>query len=169
MLAIAFCGLMAAGCSSQRSASQVDPAVEAAVRSAIESGQFTIEVHTAMPRWGGSISLVHPFQVTLDATRVDSQLPYFGRSFSAVPIGWEGLRFEGHMTRLRITDGRNGSKEIRFMVRAPSDTYDFRISVFMNGNSSITVMPMRRQSIDFLGRLVLEEPPVEAVPVHGNF
>lgn len=127
------------------------------VKECMESGVFEIEPRTALTMSGRSIQLSahYSFKVTKDS--VYSYLPYYGRGYSIPYGGGEGLDFEAKTEKFKQSITQKGYYEIEFSARTREDYYTFHIEVYDNGSSSIHVNMQNRQSIDFLGDLVLEK------------
>ena len=84
-------------------------------------------------------------------------LPYYGRGYNIPYGGGEGLDFDAKIEDYQQKTGKKGNYEIKFSARTREDFYTFYIDVYNNGSSSIHVNMQRRQSIDFLGNLILKE------------
>lgn len=147
--------------------SSVDPALAAAVRATLESRDFTVTFDratslSAPPRinrrhhpWdrSGTFFLTTNNTIRISGNSLRSTLPFIGDSHSRM-FGWRNrLVFDGNITNYRMTRGRNGAFNIRFFTRSFSDRYEFMLTVFENGNATLTVFPDRRNSITFDGRL----------------
>lgn len=156
-----------AGCSFHGSVSTVDPALAAAVRATLESRDFTIffdraTTLSAPPRINrrhhpfdrsGTFFLTTNNTINISGNFLRSTLPFIGDSHPSMFRWRNRLIFDAPITSYRMTQGRNGAFNIRFFARSFMDRYDFMITVFENGNVTMTVFPDRRSSITFDGRL----------------
>ena len=152
---IAVAAFMAA-CSSQGTKS-TDPALEAAVKAKIESRDYAVYVDRVIPKRGRTISLTTPYNIRISGDSVYSYLPYFGEAYTAVIGRQEGLVFDGPITGYKVSEGKRGATEIEFSARTFEDRYDYRLSVFPNGVSYLTVTPDRKSSVSFDGKLRMED------------
>lgn len=142
--------LIIAACSTQ-SGRSIDPVKAAAIRTQIDNRDFTINATRITPNRMSPETLVHPYNLRIKGDSVFSYLPYFGRSYAPVVGTPEGLIFDARITDFKIKEGRRGSTDISFSTRTFEDYYNFRISVFPNGNSSIDVYPGQKEAVSFDG------------------
>lgn len=149
----AICSLIAlAGCSAQKAGST--PEEIAATKQLAESRQYTIEAYRAIPSGGRSVNLTRgDYALRIDGNTVNSHLPYFGRAYSAPYGGGEGLIFDGTIENYTARQTRRGSMDISFRVRTPEDTYDYKLDIFPDGSSTISVDSNNKRSITFYGNI----------------
>ncbi|MDR0938128.1 MAG: DUF4251 domain-containing protein [Mediterranea sp.] len=124
-----------------------------AVRQAIASKEYTINVDRALPMGGSSISLTSSFSLRIKNDSVFSYLPYYGRAYSVPYGGGKALNFNAPIQEYSLTTNRKGTATIRFRATTDEDSYDFRAQVFDNGSASIDVTMRNRQAIHFQGEL----------------
>ena len=124
-------------------------------KNALESKQFRIEPNSALTMSGWNVQLNSYYSLEVRNDSVFSYLPYYGRGYNVPYGGGEGLNFEAKVEDYKQSIGKKGNYEIEFSARTREDFYTFHIDVYDNGSSSIHVNMQRRQSIDFLGDLVL--------------
>jgi hypothetical protein len=75
---------------------------EAAVDSIIQSGSFTIDVQTALPRGWQAIQLSSLYQITIKGDTIDTHLPYYGRTYTlAFPVSDGGIKLHAPMNEYR--------------------------------------------------------------------
>lgn len=154
---LCFTALAAIPLSAQTKAEKAEQTANA-VKSAIESNDYIIEVNQAIPMSGRSINLTTPYSLTVRGDSVYSYLPYFGRAYSVPYGGGDGLNFNATLTDYSVEPGRKESTEISFKTRTREDQYVYRIRVFPNGATSINVSGNNRQGITFSGELRTESP-----------
>lgn len=128
-----------------------------AVEKLITSGKYKIDVNRALPARGRSISLTSLYSLEIRNDSVISYLPYFGRGYSIPYGGGNGLNFKAPITGYSLEQDKKGTARIKFSARSPEDKFDFNVSVYSNGSSSIFVNMQNRQSISFSGELDIEE------------
>lgn len=130
---------------------------EPVIKEMIEAKSYTIRVNTAFPNGWRSISLDSRYSLQVKGDSVYCNMPYFGRAYRLPYGGGEGLIFDGLSSDYTIKDGKKGSKEIKFAVRTMEDMYNFILTIFPNGSSSVKVFSNNKQSIDFSGDIVKNE------------
>ena len=52
---------------------------------------------------------------------------------------------------------KKGTARIKFTARSPEDLFDYNIRIFSNGSASIDVSMQNRQSISFMGDLIMKD------------
>lgn len=122
-----------------------------AVERLVSSGKYKIDVNRAIPARGRSVMLTSSYSVEIRNDSVISYLPYFGRAYNIPYGGGDGLNFKAPLTDYTLSWDKKGTAKIKFSARSPEDKFDFNISVFSNGSSSINVNMQNRQSISFSG------------------
>jgi hypothetical protein len=126
---------------------------EAAVDSIIQSGSFTIDVQTALPRGWQAIQLSSLYQITIKGDTIDTHLPYYGRTYTlAFPVSDGGIKLHAPMNEYRMQEKRKQT-EITFEARGEHDLYRFNLSVSPGGFVSVDVNSNNRQGIAFNGVL----------------
>lgn len=128
------------------------------VQTLIESGDFEIKVTRAIPSGGQSRELTSPYDIEVENGKASSFLPYFGVAYSA-PIGEEGgIKFEDlPVVDYKVKKDKKDKYVITYKVNDGRNSYNFRVEVFDNGNSSISVTPSTKRSITYYGNLKLEK------------
>ncbi len=127
------------------------------VKECIEAGNYEIEVNTALPLGGQSIQLPPYYSLRVCNDSVYSCLPYYGRAYMLPYGGGEGLDFEAGLVDYKRRTGRKKNYEITFSARTQEDYYTFHVTVYDNGSSGINVNMQKKQSMDFIGRMIFKE------------
>lgn len=126
---------------------------EKEVKETVESGRFTIDVNRAVPMSGRSVNLTSPYSLELRGDSIVSYLPYFGRAYSAPYGGGKGMNFQEKALEFEQISKKKGATAFKFRVRTDEDVYAFRVDVFPNGSSTISVTPVNKQGITFYGEV----------------
>ena len=126
---------------------------KAAVKELIVSENYKIDVNTAMPMRGRNIPLTSRYSLEIRNDSVISYLPYYGRAYSIPYGGGDGLIFKTLLKEYTMDIDKKGRARIKFKARNPEDQYEFNVTVFDNGSTSIDVTMQNRQSIGFQGEL----------------
>lgn len=124
------------------------------LKSQLEAKNYRIDVDRALPVGMRDVTLTTIYSVKVVGDSIFSDLPYYGRAYSVPYGGGDGLRFNSPMTDYKQVDGRKGSTEITFKTRSKEDTHDFRITIYSDGTSNVTVNSINRQSISYRGKYV---------------
>ena len=88
---------------------------------------------------------------------VFSYLPYFGVAYNAPYGGGKSLNFNASITGYTTRALKKGKIQIDFKTRSDEDNYEYRLTIFPDGSTSIHVQPMNKQSISFTGEMDTEK------------
>lgn len=125
------------------------------LRDVVYNGEFEIENDWANPLSGSMIDIVgNPNYLRFENDSVDLFLPYFGVRHAGGNYGGReaGIKYKGIAEDLQITEADDRSKiEIEFEAEEGTENYDFRITLFPNGNTSTFVSSSERNSISYRG------------------
>ena len=113
---------------------------ERAVKEAIAAKQYKINVDRMQPMRGGSRNLTTNYTLEIRNDSVFSYLPYFGVAYNAPYGGGKSLNFNASIK-----------------TRSDEDNYEYRLTIFPDGSTSIHVQPMNKQSISFTGEMDTEK------------
>jgi len=120
-------------------------------QSSLDNRHFTFHAHTALPLQMRVRNLVSDYTVSVSGDTLRSDLPYFGRAYTAV-IGetTSPLDFTSHDFTSKVTPHRKGGWNVVIHINDRSDlVYSFVI--FSNGSASLTVTGGNRDTISFNG------------------
>ena len=127
----------------------------AAVMNMLNDTTYTIHVATALPMGWRTVNLSSYYSLEVAKDTVISCLPYFGRAYSVPYGGGKGLVFDGKAEDYRMTENKDGGREITFSVMNEEDKYRFSLSVYPGGSAYISVNSGKRQPISYTGRVSL--------------
>ena len=121
------------------------------VQRIVDSKKYIFKAQTAYPLTGQSRQLTSDYDLTITPNSVTSYLPYFGEA-SIAPIDPTdgGLKFTSTNFEYKTTKSNKGW-EISIRPKDTRDVQDFSLTIFDNGNASLTVNNARRQSITYSG------------------
>ncbi len=108
----------------------------------------------AYPQGGRSIDLTtNSNYLRFKKDSIHSEMPYFGRAYSGVAYGGRGgLDFKGPIRDYSISKGKK-SYIIKAEVRDTSDSYTIILTVFFEGNASLSISSSNRSSINYSGNI----------------
>lgn len=130
---------------------------EQAVAKALDARHYRIRVDHMTPLKGRSRALTTDYSLTVRNDSVFSYLPYAGEAYNVPYGGGKALNFDAPISTYEMKEGKRGSKEIKITTANEEDNYTYSLTVFPNGSAYIHVLPNRRQSISFNGKLDTEE------------
>ena len=84
-------------------------------------------------------------------------MPYFGVAYNAPYGGGKSLNFNASITGYTTRALKKGKIQIDFKTRSDEDNYEYRLTIFPDGSTSIHVQPMNKQSISFTGEMDTEK------------
>jgi hypothetical protein len=143
-----FLSIMITGCSSSKGLTKEE---KAALREAIESREYTVDVDRMLPMSGRSQALTSSYSLEIKGNRVRSYLPYYGRAYSVPYGGGDGLNFESEITGYESSFDTKGQATVEFETKTKEDLCRFRLEIFPDGQTSIHVTSVNRQAISFHG------------------
>ncbi|WP_276484898.1 DUF4251 domain-containing protein [Paraflavitalea pollutisoli] len=126
----------------------------AQVTAMIEAQRFVFRPQSANPMRGRLIQLTTEYSVKVGKDTVVSDLPYFGRSFTA-PIDPTkgGIQFNSTKFDYKVENIKKGW-QITIKPSDVSDVQQFFLTVFTNGSASLQVTSTNRTPITFNGQVL---------------
>ncbi len=127
-----------------------------AVKEQVVSKNYKIEVSSAFPMGGRMVNLTSSYSLEVKNDSVFSYLPYYGRAYSIPYGGGEGLIFKAPIDTYEMDYTKKGEARIKLVTHTTEDRFQYVISIFSNGSSSINVNMQNRESINYSGDLVVK-------------
>jgi len=120
----------------------------------VQAKDYIIEVRSANPFRMRTVHLSADYDLRILNDSAFAYLPYFGVAHIAPYGGDGGIVFGEPISDYTIIPNiKNNGWDIRFKVKSKENIYDFYISIFNNGSSSITVNSYNRDVINFIGEI----------------
>jgi len=120
----------------------------------VQAKDYIIEVRSANPFRMRTVHLSADYDLRFLNDSAFAYLPYFGVAHIAPYGGDGGIVFGEPISDYTIIPNiKNNGWDIRFKVKSKENIYDFYISIFNNGSSSITVNSYNRDVINFIGEI----------------
>ena len=141
-----------AGSLSAQTSKRDKKAEKAAItKAAIEAQRYTFRAQSTTPTGGRFMQLTTPYTVKVGKDTVASDLPYFGRAYSA-PIDPTkgGIQFTSTNFDYKTEAIKNGWR-VTIKPTDAGDVQQFYFSLFNNGSASLQVISTNRQPITFNG------------------
>ncbi|MEO6730866.1 MAG: DUF4251 domain-containing protein [Ferruginibacter sp.] len=128
---------------------------EVIIQNLIDSQQYVFVAQYVTPMNGHQLYLTSEYSVIVSRDSIITDLPYFGRAFSAPmnPLGG-GIKFTSVDFDYRATPRKKGRWDINIK---PNDTRDARqltMSIYDNGSATLQVASANRQPISFRGNII---------------
>lgn len=124
----------------------------ASVKAAIEARQFVFEAETVLPTSGRTRQVgSEGYSVRVSGDSLASNLPYFGRAFSAPLSGEGGIRFISTNYTYAVKNRKRGGWELELQPKDVTDLRKFQLTVFENGSATLRALSNNRQPISFNG------------------
>ncbi len=128
------------------------PSKEDVVKGLIEKKEYVFVAQMALPMAGGSRQLTSYYDFKVYGDTLKSDLPYYGRAFSApIDPSKGGITFTSTDFEYTVTDRKKGGWDITITPRNNADWRQFVLTVFTNGSSSLRASSNNRQPISFNG------------------
>lgn len=131
--------------------------IERAVKDAIDAKEYTINVNRMQPMKGSSRTLTTSYSLKVKNDSVFSYLPYFGVAYSVPYGGGKGLIFNEPISEYKTKELKKGKVQISFKTRNEEGNYEYSLTIFPNGSTSINILPANRQSISFTGDVEIKD------------
>ena len=122
------------------------------IKNIVEARNYTFVAQTVLPSAGGSRQLTTDFDLQVAKDTIMSNLPYFGRGYSAPINPAQGpLEFTSTNFDYKVTTNKKGGWDIVITTKDQQDRKQLTLSVFNNGNASASVISNNQQPISFTG------------------
>lgn len=125
----------------------------------IQHKKYTFSVQTIQPLRGNvSPDMQSPgyYSVKVTSDSVISNLPFFGRSFTATPGSSESpLVFTSTKFDYTVTDRKKGGWDITIKPRDTDKIQQMMLTIFPNGNASMRVISTSRDPMSFQGVVMM--------------
>ena len=126
----------------------------AQVKAMIESQRYVFKPQTALPMRGRTMQLTSEYTVKVSKDTIISDLPYFGRSFTApIDPSKGGIQFNSTKFDYKVEEIKKGW-QITIKPTDVSDVQQFYFTIFNNGSATLQVTSTNRTPISFNGSVV---------------
>jgi len=125
---------------------------QAAVTNMVATRNYVFKAQTALPSIGTSRQLSYDFDLRVSKDTVVSDLPYFGRAYSApVNPNESPLHFTSTKFDYAVANKKKGGWDITITPKDVQDPKQLTLTIFDNGSASLTVTSYNRQPISYNG------------------
>jgi hypothetical protein len=127
---------------------------ETTVKDWLNEKNFVFTPQTATPMRGRSVHLTSYFDFRVSKDTLVSNLPYYGRAYSAsINPSENGLNFTSTKFDYNVTPRKKGGWEVSIKPKDANDVREMSFTVFENGSASVYVTSNNRESISFNGSI----------------
>jgi hypothetical protein len=122
------------------------------VKDWLNDRNFVFTPQTATPMRGRNVHLTSYFDLSVSKDTLVSNLPYYGRAYSAsINPSENGLNFTSTKFDYNVTPRKKGGWDVSVKPKDANDVRDMTFTVFDNGKASLFVNSNNRESISFDG------------------
>lgn len=120
----------------------------------LNSKTFEFIANTMYPMGQSSKNLVgSDYSVTFSPEMIISNMPFYGRSYSAMAIGKDkGMRFKGAPEDFTVEKIRRGY-EVKTTVKNDRDTFSLLLTVSDSGYATLSISTNNRETISYHGEV----------------
>lgn len=140
-----------------QSRSEKKARIERAVKEAVDAKTYEVNVDRMHPIKGGSRTLTTNYSLKVRNDSVYSYLPYFGVAYSVPYGGGKGMIFNEPLTDYTTKKLKKGKVQVAFQTRSEGDNYEYSLTIYPNGSTTINVQATNRQSISYTGEMDIKE------------
>jgi hypothetical protein len=125
---------------------------KAEIKRIIEAQNYVFKAQTALPTAGATRQLTSDFDFQVSKDTIVSDLPYFGRAYTAPLNPSEGpLQFTSTDFQYTVSNNKKGGWNITIAPKDRTDPRELIMTIFDNGSASMVVNSNNRQPISFNG------------------
>lgn len=154
-IAFILCMYFISSCASTKQPTGVPGASAAETEQAITTDRWIFVANQAMPQRGRSRMLTSHYSVLCNRDSLTSDLPYFGRAYSA-PIGetTSPLSFTSTDFSLSKNGADKGKWTINIKPKDKRDIQSYMFTLFTNGSAQLSIQLTNRSAISFSGTVM---------------
>jgi hypothetical protein len=137
---------------SYSSAQDITAVKGAEVKNILDSQRYVFIAQTALPMGGRSRQLTPDYRMVISSDSVISDLPYYGRAYTA-PMGSSegGIKFTSTKFDYNIKETKKGKWDVIIKPKDATDVREVNLTIFDSGSASVQVTSNNRQPMSFNG------------------
>jgi hypothetical protein len=125
---------------------------KAEIKKIVEAQNYVFKAQTALPIAGATRQLTSDYDLRVSKDTIVSDLPYFGRAFTAPLNPSEGpLQFTTTKFQYMVSNNKKGGWNVSITPKDLTDPRELIMTIFDNGSASVVVNSNNRQPISFNG------------------
>lgn len=137
----------------QSSKKEKEAARSAQVQKEVEGRKYFMDVESAVPQGGRLKHLSPGYFLRLSGDSLVSHLPYFGQAYSSAGISDGGYDFTSTDFEYTVSERKKGGWDITIKTKDLQQNAQLFLTIFQNGEASLQITSMSRQSISYSGSL----------------
>ena len=127
----------------------------AAIKNMVESQNYIFKAQSASPMGGRVRQLTTDYDLKVTKETIVSDLPYFGRAYSApMDPSKGGIQFTSKNFDYTLTPGKKDGWSVLIKPKDYSDVQQMTLTISSTGYASLQVISTNRQPISFNGTVV---------------
>lgn len=132
---------------------QKQNAKETSIKNLVDSQRYVFVAQSVTPMSGRTRQLTSQYDLRVTRDTVAAFLPYFGRAYTAPPIGSTegGIKFTSKDFQYTAKEGIKGGWDVYIQTKDANDTYRINLSISKTGYGNLQVNSNNRQPISFYG------------------
>ena len=124
----------------------------AAVQNLVDRQRFVFVAQTVLPMNGRSRQITPDYNMAVTTDSVVTDLPYFGRAFTAPVNPTEGgIRFTSTNFEYKVSENKKGKWDIVIRPKDATGVREVNMTIFENGSATVQVASNNRQPISYNG------------------
>jgi hypothetical protein len=131
---------------------------KAEIKNLIQAQNYVFKAQSAMPMAGVTRQLTSDFDLQVSKDSIVSNLPYYGRAYTAPLNPSEGpLNFTSTNFQYLISNNKKGGWNVTIIPKDLQDPRQLTLTIFDNGSASMLVNSYNRQAISFNGYITAKK------------
>ena len=128
------------------------------LKAGLDAKRFTFDVRTVLPTSGSARQVSGSgYNIKLQGDTLHSNLPYFGRAYSA-PMGSDaGYTFTSTKFEYTVNDRKKGGWEVSIKPKDVSNVRELLLTVSENGSAVLQALSNNRQPISYNGDVMAQQ------------
>jgi len=125
---------------------------KAEIKKIVEAQNYVFKAQTALPTAGATRQLTSDYDLRVSKDTIVSDLPYFGRAYTAPLNPSEGpLQFTTTKFQYMVSNNKKGGWNVTITPKDLTDPRELIMTILDNGSASMVVNSNNRQPISFNG------------------
>jgi hypothetical protein len=128
------------------------------LRKAIDAKSFEFVARQASGMRGRSVQLTAGYSLQVTPEKVDANLPFFGRAYTATPGSSQGgLKFDFSAYSYEVMPRKKGGWDITIEPTEQQDVRSIFLTIQKTGNASLRITSNSKEGMSYTGVVKLEE------------
>ena len=131
-----------------------DKPTESDIKALVDNKTFVFAAQSASPARGRTVHLTPGYTLEISADTVESNLPYYGRSYSA-PMNPSdaGIKFTSSDFTYEVKARKKNGWDVTIKAKNGTRNHQIYLTISSNGSASARVISSDRESISYNGNI----------------